>query len=52
MANATYVAQLQELKTKITETYQQRVTWTTTTLKAQYDEQIAFIDKLIAKYSQ
>lgn len=51
MANETYVAQLQELKTKIAETYQQRVEWTTATLQAQYNEQVAFIDELIAKYS-
>lgn len=52
MANPTYVAQLQELKTKLAEDYSERVAWTTATLQEQYNTQIAFIDELIAKYSE
>ena len=51
-ANPKYVEQLKKLKTQLTTDYNNRVAWTTKTLKEQYDKQIAFVDEQIAKYTE
>lgn len=51
MANAEYVAQLNALKARLLTQKNDRITKTTNSINSQYEKQIAFINKIIERYS-
>lgn len=51
MANPKYVEQLNSLKDKLLAQKNERITKTTNVINSQYDKQIAFVEKVIQKYS-